>query len=66
MARLQGLTPGDETFQQFDEFADLAETLALSIDPDLAKSIENTRRESEKGGLESLDQIRLLFQRRDY
>jgi glutamate/tyrosine decarboxylase-like PLP-dependent enzyme len=43
------LTPGHPLFETWDEFADRAETCALSLDPEVAHSIEQARQEAREG-----------------
>ena len=42
------LQPGHPLYETWDEFADRAETSALSLDPEVAKSIEQARREARE------------------
>jgi hypothetical protein len=43
------LRVGHPLYETWDEFADRAETLALSLDPEVADSIEQARREAREG-----------------
>ncbi len=43
------LKPGHPLFETCDEFADRAETFALSLDPEVASSIDEARQEAREG-----------------
>jgi hypothetical protein len=43
------LKPGHPLFETWDEFADRAETCALGLDPEVARSIEQARQEAREG-----------------